>query len=133
MRSGQKMMRITADMKLMSMSLSGDSKSHQYLKALNDSIKVGNVSFNIVMLDFDKSDRLIGVYLNKFFRTTSFLKQSRKEHKNTITYVSSILNENGDEKEYYPNIHKGYEWETDNAKVKVDLQEMCQVHQLVLL
>ena len=69
---GDSISKFAADMKLMPMSLSGDSKSYQYLKALNDSIKVGNVSFNIVMLDFDKSDRLIGVYLNKFFRPTSF-------------------------------------------------------------
>lgn len=76
-----------------------------------------------MILDFDKSDRLIGVHLNKFFQATNFLEQSRKEYRSSIDYVSNILNKREDEREYYLNIHKGYEWETANTKIKVDLQE----------
>lgn len=42
---GDSISKFAADMKPLQMSLSGDGKSYQYLNALNDSIKVGNVKF----------------------------------------------------------------------------------------
>jgi hypothetical protein len=120
---GDSLSKFTADLKILPLPLKDGNKSYQYLASLTDSIKIGNINFNIVFLDFDSTDRLITIYMSKFFRPKNFLKESRTQYENIIAYLNKTLNKEGVKKEYTSNIIHQYEWEKANSKVMVELQE----------